>query len=75
MHPISQTILLLRISRLGVVDPLAELDNVIARRGASWFGKVGIPAPILSWSIQPMHHRLASTRLITSNSCLQLKLG
>jgi hypothetical protein len=41
MTPASQTILLLRISRLGLVDPLAELDNVIAKRGEGWFGKVG----------------------------------
>ncbi len=84
MQRVSHTILLLRMSRFGVPDPLAELDNVIARRETGWFGKVGrevseklitrmggIPMPVLILVLHnpPGSQQLASDTRVPTLFC------
>lgn len=41
----TDTVLVIRVSGIDLVDPLVEIDNVIAKHGYCWFGKYGRAIP------------------------------
>ena len=43
----TKSYLVVRVSKLDSVDPIAEINRVIDKEGASWFGKYGRPIKML----------------------------